>query len=191
MAEQPTKRKLSITEQEIEALKSAFADNEFLLKAVRKLFLGWDITEEEASLIKSTFSDDFVFSAFRKKIYPILDKESPIGELSDYWFGTETEITDKSPDTIRQIVESKDIVRNWLENAFELLKNPSGTKIDVSFNPKEAGKAKGDTFQINLLARNKFIRTVETGLTMIKVIAGQKTESVEQAKKRLEQDSSK
>src|ERR1700751_2111508 len=100
-------RPLSTNDQEIAILKSTFASSngDFpLLRAIRSLFLGFPISTSEALLVKSTFKDPKVRLAFRKKIYPILDVDVPIGEESDYWFGTETEIIDNNPHSIDQIL---------------------------------------------------------------------------------------
>lgn len=181
------KRPLSTSEDEIQLLKNAFAGNEELLKAVRSLFLGFKVSPNEAILIKSTFSDPKLVKALRKRMYPVIESEVAIGESSDYWFGTEGEIIGKDPSTVRQIVEHKKLNLDMLVQAFGLLKDPSGKKIDIAYEPD----FEKDPYQIGLLARLKYIRTVETGLMILKVIAGQKAESVQAAKERLEKDSSR
>ncbi len=77
--------------------------------------------------------------------------------------------------------------------ALALLDDPDGTVGSLDFEPNyEEGMANmGISLQVFLIARNSFISHVETQLTMIKVIAGQKTESSEEAKKRLTQNSNK
>ena len=189
MAEQvKTKsRPLSTNESEIAFLKSTFAENEYLLKAIRSLFLGFPITDGDAKLIVTTFANKDLKLALRKKMYPEVSPLDEIGETADFWFGTETEIIGKDADTIKQIVASKQLVLEHFETAFKLFDNPAGPKVDLSFDVT----GKTDKLQVKLLARNKYIRSVETALTIIKVIAGKKEESAEEAKRRLERDSAK
>ena len=186
MSEQKRKP-LSSSEEEISLLKRAFSENEILLKAVRCLFLGFKISKTEMDLIRSNFKDINLVKALKKKMYPEIDPTSNIGELSDFWLGTETEIIGKDPETINQIVASKQMTLELLESAFNLLKEPTNNSIDLSFD--YTGRT--DKFQIKLLARNKYIKSVETGLTILKVIAGQKEETIAQAKERLQKESSK
>ncbi len=184
-------RPLSTNDDEIRILKETFADDsgQFqLLRIVRNLFLGFSITQDEANLVKSTFKNPNVKLALRKKMYPILASDMEVGQEMDFWFGTETEIIDKMPETINQIVMSKHRCLGMLEVALNLLDNPAGIRVSLDYNPIATSN---DPFQIGLLARNKYVKSVVTGLAMIKAIAGQKSENVEQAKKRLLADSTK
>ncbi len=188
MTEQKSTRIPMLTnDAEIETLKKAFAENDELLISIRALLLGFPIKKSEADVIAATFEDDNVKEAFRKKLYPVLTPTSLIGQGGDYWYGTDTEILGRDPETIGQIVNSKHRVLETLEQAMELLENPfSKNKIDLKFKSTEA-----DPFQIELLARNKYINAVGTALSMIKAVAGKKSETVEETKRRLMNDSSK
>lgn len=177
-------------EVEIAALKNVFASNEDLLTSIRSLLLGFPITKTQQDVIRSVFSDKIVLSAFKKKIFTELASDSMIGQGGDYWFGTDTEIVGKDPQTIRQIVESKSNVLNMLKEAVTVLENPTSLTFDLNFTFDEELFGK-DPFMIDLIARNKYINSINTGLMMVKVIAGQKTETVEEAKKRLSSDSAK
>ena len=171
---------------EIETLKKAFAENDELLISIRALLLGFPIKKSEADVIQATFKDKNVLESFRKKLYPILSPTSLIGQGGDYWYGTDTEIIGRDPETIGQIVNSKRRVLVMLEHAMKLLVNPALEKISLDFAPTG-----DDPFQIELLARNKYIHAVGTALSMIKAVSGLKNETVEQTKKRLMTDSSK
>lgn len=172
---------------EIEVLKKAFAENDTLLISIRALLLGFPIKKSEADVIEATFNDKNVREAFRKKLYPLLSPTSLIGQGGDYWYGTDTEILGRDPETIRQVVNSKHRVLEMLEQGMKLLENPTvGKKISLAFSPVDT-----DPFQIELLARNKYVTSVGTALSMIKAVAGKKSESVEQTKQRLMTDSSK
>lgn len=173
--------------KEIELIKSAFSENDVLLIAVRKLFFGQEISDDEKKMIKATFVNEDVVNALRRKVYGLNSFETPIGQLSDFWLGVESQIFGSSRDTIYQAIMSKEIVLDMFTKAFNLLTNPDGEKVNVEINPI----IEADPLGVKIIARNLYMKAIETGLLGVKTIAGMKTESVEDAVKRLKQDSSK
>lgn len=172
---------------EMGLIKDAFTDNDELLVSVRALLLGFPIEKSEADVIKSTFSNDQLLTAFRKKLYFKLSPESVIGEGGDYWFGTDSEISGRDPETIHQVMGAKHRVLAMFEQAIELLKNPfSKEKIDLTFK-----STKEDPYQIEFLARNKYTHAVNIAISMVMALKGLKNETVAQTKERLNKDSSK
>lgn len=102
------------------------------------------ITDEELNLIKTTFAEnDTLLKLIRKIFLPELSAYAPIGQNFDLWMTLKIE--------------------------------------DIS--PEEA--------LINIKARNILISHVEPCLLQLKLLAGKKTESVEQTKEKLKKDSSK
>ena len=179
-------RELPISEQEVETLKRAFKDNEYILLAVRSLFFGFQLSDDEKKLIKTTFSDPAVKKAVRKKMFPILDNTSPIGQVADFWMGSETQIFGANENTIFQTVSSKQRVLKMLEQSFALLDNPTGEQVSLDFNPD---RTISDTFQVELLARNLYIKTVETGLLFVKIAAEQQAETPKQTQEKWKKNS--
>src|SRR5260221_468240 len=116
MAEQI--RQLPATEKEVAILRATFKDNEYLLKLVRSVLLGFDIAEEDKKLIKGTFADESTREALRKKIYPVLSMDVPIGHTADFWMGIEKQVFGASPDLIRQIIESKSLLLRYFKIGF-------------------------------------------------------------------------
>ncbi len=186
---------LLTSEREIEVLKKVFAvdDGDKILLSVRSLLLGFNITKAEADVIKAIFSDQEVLTAFRKKLYPILSADSLIGQGGDFWYGTDTQVVGRDPSEIRQVMESKSRTLKLLEQAMNLLTDPSGEKIDLSFEidftgPKSEVK---DPYAIGLITRNRYVHSVAEALSMVKAVAGLKNETAEQTKKRLLSNESK
>lgn len=177
---------LMYNDKEIELIKMTFAENDALLIAVRKLLFGAEISKEEKNMIKKSFSSDEVINVFKKKVYGLNDLSTPVGQLSDFWIGAEKQIAGMDKNTIKQVVQSKARVLDMFERGLELLKNPDGEKVVVTYVP-----ALEDELGINLISRNLYMQAIETALLTVKVIAGSKTESVEETVKRLKKDSSK
>ena len=102
------------------------------------------LNDLDLSLIKNTFADnDELLKLMRKIFLPELDPNTPIGQLIDVHMSTPTE--DK-------------------------------TDAEIALNVK---------------ARNMLIGHVELQLQVLKALAGNKNETVEQTKDRLSKDSSK
>jgi hypothetical protein len=187
MAEETKEQKLMYSGKEISIIKAHFSENEELLIAIRKLFFGIDITGQEKESIKSTFSNPETVEVFRKKVYGLNNYDTPVGQLSDFWLGAETQVFGASRDTIYQAVESKKLVLDMFTKAFNLLANPDGEKVEIAtFMSLSA-----DPLQVGLIARNLYMKAIETSLLTLKSIAGQKTETLEQTVKRLQKDSAK
>ena len=173
-------------EQENELLKTIFKDNDYLLKLTRNVFFGFPLTDEEKQTVKNTYSNAPLKEAVRKKFYPLFGDEMPIGSVSDFWGGTEQNLLGQHKDTIYQNVISKQEVLEMLQKGFEALTDYK--KIDLSYNPK---LSVNDDLAVKLLARNLYIRTVETGLNFVKIVANQKEEDKKETAKKLLKNSSK
>jgi hypothetical protein len=107
------KSEMRISDLELSALKNTFAENDTLLKTLRKIFL------------------------------PEVTADAPIGQNIDLWM-----------------------------------------TLDINgMSPEEA--------MLNLKARNSLIGHIENCLLQIKILAGQKEETVEQTKERIKKNSSK
>lgn len=175
--------------KEISIMKATFADNDALLKTIRALFLGLGVTDEEKLLIRKTFAGNGdLLAIMHKKFLPSLNKDTEIGKIADVWLGVEQMISDKSPDTIKQMIGYKDVAIGMVRTSLTLLENPDLPAIKLEYT---GTMYPADYLGIELMARNQFIRLVETQLTFIKMIAGAKTETPEQAVKRIHSDSSK
>lgn len=174
------------SDNDIDLIKATFAENDFLIIAVRKLFFGAKLTEEEQKSIKQAFKEPKVIEVVRRKIYPVFNPETPVGQLSDPWLGVEEQIFGASRDTIVQAINSKAIAMAMFEQAFNSI--TGGKQVSIEFNP---ASIVADELAVNLIARNLYMKAIETGLTGIKMIAGKKDETLEQTLKRLTQDSAK
>jgi hypothetical protein len=179
---------LPVSEQEAELLKVAFKDNESLLKLVRALFFGFELSADEKMRIKSSFANEQLREALRKKIFPVLSKDSPIGQITDAWMGIESNVFGQPKDTIYQAVQSKQVVLEMLDKAMNLLSNPDGEPMDLKYNPNEYLI---DGLQIKLLARNFYMKTVETALHFINQFANQAVVKPEEVKERRAKNSNK
>jgi hypothetical protein len=175
-------------EREVAIIRKTFTGNETLLKSIRALLYGFEITPSERDLIRSVFSDKEVLKTFKGKVYPEFERDDtlPIGSIRDFWSGTENNILGASRDLIYQVIESKRVLKGLLDNAMLSLVNPDN-KINIKYD----GNLLNDELQVFLLARNLYIRTIETALDFINKIASQPVETAGVKKLKANKNSSK
>jgi len=178
MSEQ--EKPLRVPEEELNLIRSVFSGSENLLKATRAVLLGLSPTNDEKELVRSTYSNDAVYKIIETRLYPTLSKDSPIGQVQDVWMGVEQMIFGQSRDTIYQSVHYKNEALKLTRKGLNLLRDPEGEPIDVSF---DLGRVVNDDLQINLLARIQYIRHIESQLNMLWIISNQKESTAKELKK--------
>lgn len=182
MNKEQTKAKtqtMRISDTELEMLKSTFSDRDELLKTIRNLFLGLSLIDEEKKEIKRTFSSESLRKLMRKQFLPEIQGDLPIGQCIDLWMTID--LKDKDEGQILQIIESRKKLVSMIEIALKLLEDIDGEVVKVHEWVSTTG----------LIARNQFISHIDQQLMVIKTLAGVKSETVEETKKRLLQNSSK
>jgi hypothetical protein len=105
----------------------------------------------------------------------------------------EMRITDAELSLIKMLFADNDVALKLLRKIFlpEITADaPIGQNIDLWMTLKVEGVPMEEAI-INLKARNTVIQHLEMCLNQLKVLAGTKTESVEETKDRLAKDSSK
>jgi len=177
---------INVNEKEIDLIKRTFQDNEQLLKSIRALFFGLGVTEEEKALIKETFSSDELKTIMWKRFYPQLDNKTPIGQVQDIWLGAEQMVFGQNPNVIDQAVKYKDLSLKYTKQSLELLENPDGQSVNINYDPN---RILNDPLQIQLLARNQFIRHIEQQLLFLWVIASQKESTPKEIKEKMTKNS--
>lgn len=180
--------RLNINQEDVALVKSVFKDNENLLLATRACMFGFELTSEEKELLRSTYSNERLMQVMHKKFLPTLDKNAQIGQESDVWLGVEQQVFGMNRDTIYQAVHYKKQAVEMTARALKALVNPDEVPVNLNFDPDVFI---ADDLQINLLARNQYIRHVAQQILFLKVIAEQKEPTDVELKKKQDQDSSK
>ena len=179
-----TKTKVEI---ENETLKTMFKDKEFLVKLIRALFFGWDLTAEEKDMIRKEFVQPETREAFRKKFFAKFGDDTTIGQIADAWIGiSDDRIVGQTETAIKQIKESREQSMKMLEQAMKQLANPNEAKVNLTYSSSDI-----DPLGIKLLARNRYMNTVEGSLSMIYQMANMKDVTPETIKTALKKNSSK
>jgi hypothetical protein len=169
------------TEEERKQIVSVFKDNDQLLKSIRAVLLNLNPTGSDVTSVMGLSPE--VKKIIKNRFLPELDKETPIGQIKDSWLGAEQMVFGQHRDAIEQAIKYKEAAIEMTKDALKLL-DGEGDPIDLTFSPNPL-----DPLAIGLMARNQFIRHVETQLFALYVVANQKQETPVQTAKRIHKDS--
>jgi hypothetical protein len=181
------KQQMRFTDNELQLIKNTFADNEDLTRAIRKTFLQMPLDPIDQTALKG-YKGKEIKALLRKVFLPTLDPNAPPHQLLDLWMTVS--IKDKTPDQVLPEILSREKLIAYIDQQLLDLDGEGMTKIHFTDFTNFEDKTPLECF-IDLTVRNTLIAHVEMMLTQLVTLAGQKNETVEETKKRLQQDSSK
>lgn len=177
----------SANEQDISLLQSLFANNERVLKLIRTALFGLPLSSTEKDTLRGLFANKELVRIFKRRFMPSFDDvDVPIGQTLDLWAGVD--IRGISKDAIHQAVHARQRLIDMTAQGIERLINPDVKPIDLNYNPNVNF---ADDLHITLIARNSYLSNIENQLGLIKLIADQKVETVDETKKRLAKNSNR
>lgn len=184
------KRTMRYTDAELSVIKNTFAENDELLFAIRKVLMQLPLDPVDMSLIEGhVYKKNNVTDVLRKTILPTIDGNAPFNQVLDL-FQT-VAIEDKTPDIAYLHLKSREKLINYLDNILESLEK--GTIVDnTKFSEMSVLEGKdADEVWVDMKTRKDLMAHIEFQLSMLSILAGQKEETVEQTKARLEKNSNK
>lgn len=171
---------MRLKDAELELLKSVFAGRDELLLLIRNVFYGFDLSEDERKSVEAAMTPSLL-RLMRKQFLPEFQPDVPIGQNIDMY--AIVDIRGKTKEQIYQEVESTTVKIALIEQGLARLARVDGPKPSLEFSRNE--------LETNLAGRNLYLNHVDRQLQTIEVLAGQKTETVEETKARLLKDSAK
>ena len=175
-------QEMRFSNKELELLKNTFAENNDILKSVRKIMLQLPIAEDKEIVLRNVMTTD-VMAIIRKIFMPELDGDAPLHQVSSIWFKTANDIRNNQKDVEYEIKITRNLIK-YIKQQLDVLEN--GSLGIIRLKDLEVFKDKTE-----LLIWNDIIHFVEGQINQIKVLAGQKGETPEETIARLKKDSSK
>lgn len=177
---------------ELRLIKQTFADNEILLYAVRKVLLQFPLTPAEKEYVKQAMTPE-VFAVIKKRIYPDLDPDAPLGQLADYRTLLTQDLKSKSTQDLGPIFDARRIEMAYLDQQFRELQDVHKEHLrGVSLEKLRSLEGKDELEQhVDLMAYLNILGYVDPMLLYLQQIAGEKEETTEQQKERMKRNSSK
>ena len=172
---------------ELSLIKAVFADNDDLLYLIRNVLLQFPLTAEEMKMLRSAMTPE-VISVLRKRILPEVSPDAPFSQLSDLYQTLNNDLNTKSSGEMELLFEAKQLEIDYLTQQFLVLE---GKDVEQKIILDDLKDLRSDNAYVNTKARNFILAYVDQMLILVKNIAGEKKETVEEAKKRMQRDSTK
>lgn len=177
------------SDAELALINATFAENDTLLKRMRKVFLQMTLTEEDKKIL-SVLNKPELLAIIKKTFMPEVDVEAPIGQNIDLLMLSKTE--GKDPIEAQRELDGRIRFQKVINKGIERLQTLStyGTEDIVDYSPSlNRLTAEEDIIQLNV--RNSVLTHTEQMLLQLKLLAGIKKETLEETKSRLAKDSTK
>lgn len=190
MTDKKKQQTMRYTDDELGAIKSVFAENDDLLKAIRKSMLQMSLNALDLSMLE-VVKTPAVLALLRKSLLPTLDGDAPLNQVIDLWMTVN--IAEKDPFESYNQLKARELLINYIDQQLRVLSDRSAKeKIKFeSLSNLTIPRAEAPQVFINFVARNTIIQHIEQVLNILKVLAGMKDETLEQTQERLRKDSSK
>ena len=185
------KRTMRFSEKELITIKGVFAENDELLRTMRKVFYQMPLNAVDLSALELTFKNKpELHRVLRKCFLPEVEADVPFQQQIDLWMTIQLKEMMVGEASVH--LDSIQIWIDYMEQQLEVLKTGKYKKPKIDF--KELTDIKEDIPTerfAKVLARNTIINHVEQQLNQILILAGMKTETPEETLERLSKDSNK
>ena len=180
-------RQMRYVDSELQIIKNTFAENDDLLKAIRKVMLQMPLNALDLSRLE-LIKKEGILQVLRKTFLPTLDPEAPLNQVIDLWMTIQ--IMDKDPINALPHLRAREKLIKYIDQQLKVLEGSDRQKIKFNKMTDIKGKSPENIYS-DLITRNTMINHTEQQLNMLKVLAGLKDETLEQTQERLKKDSSK
>lgn len=177
----PKKRPLRFSDQELSLLQNTFSDRHDLLVVLRKKFLQIETDRNDEALM-GIIKDSV--SLIRKVFLPTITGNEPINEIIDLRMSVALKELDVEKGYIE--MKAREVLVKYNEEFLDNLENDTEKTIkfaDFQFVDNDQMQT-----YINAYIRNTLLAHIESRLYQIMLLAGEKNETPEEKKKRLQQD---
>jgi len=181
---------MMFSDTEISLIKAVFADNDDLIYAIRGVLLQFELSKEEKKSVKDSMTPE-VWAVVKKRIHPEVSNEVPLTQVGDIYQTLTVQLNSNGVDDMYPLFLAKILESTYLTQRLEVLR---GNEVEDELMIDDWKNLDGKTalnMYIQTTARNFILGYVDSMLMHLKNMAGQKTETLEQAKKRLERNSTK
>jgi len=175
-------------QKDVDLIKKTFKGQGDLLLQIRSLLFGIELLPDEVAQIRSVFADEQLLNLFYRRFLPDIKNSRylALGQIQDIWLGTEQMMFGAPAMQIEQAYRYKDLAKEYTTMGLMLLVDPMGPKV-----PYKVSSHEEDPMQINLLARNMYLKHIDQQLMMLNLIAHQEVETPKEKEERHLRNSAK
>jgi len=178
------------SDEELRIIKNVFAENDDLLKRLRKVMLQMPLNGVDERILESIKKPE-VLAILRKIFLPTLDADAPIGQQLDLWMTIQ--FIDKTVNEAFPHLMARKKLIQYLDQQLEVLESGKKGKIkfDELANTNNLEKKGLWDMYVDMIVRNTIISHTEQQLAILRVLGGFKNETLEETQERLNKDSNK
>lgn len=178
------------SDEELSLIKNTFCENDYLLKVIRKVFLQGDLSSDEMKVMRGFTMNPESVRILRKTLAPEIELDAPFFQMVDLHVNIDTK--EAGMDKAYPQILARDLMCDYLAQQFDVLMDKKSTNPVIKFSTlHRADKKEPMQAFVELMARNVILTHLEFQLLNLKMLAGQKEETVEQTKARLQKNSNK
>lgn len=180
---------------ELSLIKNTFAENDKLLYIIRKVFLQFELTDVEKQTLQKAVTPE-VLAVLRKRILPELSADYPLGQIPSIMTTLTDQMKVKDVHEMKPQFEAKLMEVTYLKQQFKALEAlandlvPDKPVIVLAELSNMDGKPEQQVF-VEMTAYMFLLGYIDPMLILIRSIAGEKAETIEQQKQRMTRDSAK
>lgn len=171
------------SDDELQVMKNIFAEDDTALKIIRKVIYQIPLTDTENATRETLFTQPEIMRIVRKCLLPEIDGNAPMLQVVDLW--STVNVREYNPSQAYFYIQAKELVIKYLNQQLNILER--GGVGEIRFDSFIRGTS-GDPEDkyIALLARQEILQHTEVHLAEMLGLAGEKNETPEQTKQRLE-----
>lgn len=188
---QPNKdQKFIFSDVELELIKNTFSENDELLYAVRNVLLQFELSDAQKQMIRAQVTPE-IYKVLLKRMLPTPTGEFPLTQLPSILTTITGDLKSRSVEDMELLFSAKATEIAYLEQQFAVLKDLSSPQpIKLTDFATIVGKSAKDAY-VHMTVYLFLLGYIDPALGFIKSIAGEKKETIEEQKKRLDRDSNK
>ena len=184
------------SDEDFNIIKGTFADNIVLLTALRNFLMQYNLNASELATLQLNFKDKpDVIRVLRRVFLPRYDRDDAFLNGADLWDTIGGHIKAMYPDQAIHHIRAYKLWQDYLDQQLTLLGNIGDIKKEpkVKIKLTELTDLEGGDGEVyvRVMARQNIISHITGSLAVLRALAGEKEESLEDTKKRLQKDSSK
>lgn len=180
------------SDKELSLINNTFSDNDGLVVALRKAFFQHELNQSEKEKL-SNLSDE-VISVLYRTFVPEVESEiinKDLFQVADLFLSVLPELKGNGVEEAYPHILAKDLEKRYLLQQLSVIKGDSVDEM-IQFNQlRNIGGKDMLGMYVDLTAFLYLMSYIDSNLNQLLFLAGDKKETIEETKERLEKDSSK
>lgn len=182
---------MRFNDYELSLIKGWFADDAPILYAIRKVMFQFELDDSEQDEVDKLIGNKEASELIRKIFLPQLDPDAPLFQLTTLAIALGADTKTLSPEASFPYILCKQLESDYIAQQLDVLLGEKVKPKIVFQDLADLDYKLGDEMVawVHVTAFNFLLSYIDSNIAQLKVLAGLKTETVEQTKERLRRDS--